>query len=244
MTGHSKRTIEYWIYRGFSLDQAKQEVSNIQKNNFYSKIDAISQGNNELKMGLISKKQKEASPICTEYWIKKGMSDEEALEHVKSVQVYRSSKSNKFKDRTHSKESIDKIRSTMKDHISKCGPKKWVKHFENYKDLRSKLEVECYNSICALYNNVKASVPINNYIADLIINDSLIVEIFGDYWHANPEIYESEELLKIGKVSDIWDKDKIKIDTYKQLGYKVLVIWEKDWIKDKEGQLKKINGYI
>jgi very-short-patch-repair endonuclease len=244
MTGHSKRTIEYWIYKGFSLDQAKQEVSSIQKGNFYSKIDSISQGNSDLKMELISKKQKEASPICKEYWIKKGMSDKEAVENVKIVQAYRSSKSNKFKDKQHSKESIDKIRSTMKDHISKYGPKKWIKHFENYKDLRSKLEVECYNTLCTLYSNIKASVPINNYIADLIINDNLIVEIFGDYWHANPEIYESEDVLKIGKASDIWNKDKIKIDTYKQLGYKVLIIWEKDWIKDKEAQLNKINSCI
>ena len=244
MTGHSSRTLEYWIYKGYSIDEAKIEVSKIQKGNFYSRIDSISEGDEELKKQLISRKQKEASPICIEYWLKKGLSNTEAIKAVKEIQSSRSSKSSRFKDKRHSRDSIDKIRATMKDHISKYDPKKWVKHLENYKDLRSKLEVECYNSIKALHNNVKASVRINNYIADLLINDNLIVEVFGDYWHANPSVYSSEEVLKIGKASDIWNKDRLKIDTYQQLGYKVLVIWEKDWIEDKQAQLEKINSYI
>lgn len=66
-----------------------------------------------------------------------------------------------------------------------------------------------------------------------IKNTNIIVEVNGDYWHANPKIYEADETINyvnVGyiPVSDIWDRDLEKKNNALDFGYKVLYIWECD----------------
>lgn len=57
-----------------------------------------------------------------------------------------------------------------------------------------------------------------------------IIEFNGDYWHANPKLYsESDTLFKSRKASSIWEKDRERISWLESVGYRVLVVWEKDW---------------
>jgi G:T-mismatch repair DNA endonuclease (very short patch repair protein) len=64
---------------------------------------------------------------------------------------------------------------------------------------------------------------------------NLLIEINGDYWHANPKIYKPDDLLhyRFANISakDIWQKDKKKIDLAKNNGYNIEVWWEKDLVK-------------
>ena len=244
MTGHSNRTIEYWVYRGFSLEDAKSKVKEVQRSFFLSRIDKQAKGDELLKKDLLSIKQKQASPICIEHWMKKGFSHEESIFQVSKIQSVRSSKSLKFTGKHHSKKSIDQIRANLKQHILNTDPKKWVKHFENYKDSRSKLEIDCFNQIKNLFENTECNISIDHYIADILINKKFIIEIFGDYWHANPAFYKEDEKIKPGIVKDIWKKDNEKINHYKNLGYEVLIIWENDWISNKEFELNRVKSYI
>jgi very-short-patch-repair endonuclease len=69
------------------------------------------------------------------------------------------------------------------------------------------------------------------YFYDLYITSSnLIIEIQGDYWHANPNRYSAEDLVHYKfadiKAQDIWDRDKVKQDFAISKGYKVVSIWE------------------
>lgn len=61
---------------------------------------------------------------------------------------------------------------------------------------------------------------------------NIIIEINGDYFHANPNIYKENDLIKrfgeYKKVKDIWDKDKDRNSNIEKLGYKVLVVWESE----------------
>ena len=70
-----------------------------------------------------------------------------------------------------------------------------------------------------------------NYDAH-IIGTNVLVEINGDYWHANPLIYNTGEYISYpgGKVlvDSIWDRDKFKKDLAESFGYKVISIWEND----------------
>jgi hypothetical protein len=75
------------------------------------------------------------------------------------------------------------------------------------------------------------------YLLDFYIKDLNIgIEFNGDIWHANPDIYESNDITfpfdTNLKVSDIWEKDKIKNDFLKTKLNKLIIIWEKDFKKD------------
>ena len=61
---------------------------------------------------------------------------------------------------------------------------------------------------------------------------NVILELNGDYWHANPEIYNANNhivLQDTGKmlVKDIWDYDQYKKNLAKKNGYDVIYLWEK-----------------
>lgn len=90
----------------------------------------------------------------------------------------------------------------------------------------------------------------NNYKKyDFKIGNTLI-ELNGEFWHANPEKYHDDDILSFpgGSViaKNIWEKDLIKKDIAEKNGYKLIVYWE-DYIKSKYGldkikeEIKKIN---
>ena len=67
------------------------------------------------------------------------------------------------------------------------------------------------------------------------------MEINGDYYHANPSIYESGTILRIHhndiKVDDIWADDVKKKRLAESKGYNVVYLWESDMKKMNDEQL-------
>jgi len=64
------------------------------------------------------------------------------------------------------------------------------------------------------------------YIPEL----NVAVEFNGDYWHANPDIYEADWFHPVKKqyARDIWKHDKERIEVIEQeFGMTVFVVWEK-----------------
>lgn len=69
--------------------------------------------------------------------------------------------------------------------------------------------------------------------------DRVILEVHGDYWHANPCHYEatdfvyfSEQVMRKLTANEIWQKDEERFDFYRKHGWNVCVVWEseiKDW---------------
>ena len=68
-----------------------------------------------------------------------------------------------------------------------------------------------------------------------------IIEYHGDYWHCNPikykENYYHSQQRKTAR--EIWDKDCIKKQSLINHNYELLVVWESDYKKDKEGTIEK-----
>ena len=72
---------------------------------------------------------------------------------------------------------------------------------------------------------------VKKYKCDFYIPDyNLIVEIDGDYWHANPSKYNAEDLIGPSKktAKSIWESDKTKTEEILNEGYKVLRYWASD----------------
>lgn len=76
---------------------------------------------------------------------------------------------------------------------------------------------------------------------DFKIGNNLI-ELNGEFWHANPKKYHSDDILSFpgGKViaKDIWNKDKIKKNIAINNGYNILYFWENEI--NNVNELKKI----
>lgn len=86
------------------------------------------------------------------------------------------------------------------------------------------------------------------YCLDLFFNDR-VIEFFGDYWHANPKIYEGTGLISMpgkGKipVKEIWEKDNKKINDLKTLGLSVMIVWEQDYKNDPQLVIDKCLGFL
>lgn len=70
-----------------------------------------------------------------------------------------------------------------------------------------------------------------NWVYDFVNHDSkLILEVNGDFWHANPEMYAEDWINPITKVTakEKWNYDEEKTQYAESKGYKVITIWEKN----------------
>ena len=65
-----------------------------------------------------------------------------------------------------------------------------------------------------------------------------IIEFYGDYYHANPKIYEKEKIIgskySCHKAEDIWKIDFDRVKLIKEKGFEVLIVWESDYKNNKE----------
>ena len=78
------------------------------------------------------------------------------------------------------------------------------------------------------------------YNFDFIFKNKKILEIQGDFWHANPNIYHlDDELLKNWYAEDVWKKDKRKKEKIESLGYTVLYLWESEINKMTDDDIKR-----
>lgn len=71
---------------------------------------------------------------------------------------------------------------------------------------------------------------------------NLIIECYGDYWHANPNLYEeTAQIFRNITAKDIWDRDRERSAFYCENGYNFVYFFQSD-MKD-ELILEKIKEY-
>lgn len=83
----------------------------------------------------------------------------------------------------------------------------------------------------------------STYFVDLVIKDvNIIIEYFGDYWHANPKKYKSDHLNKSKNktAAEIWSIDEKRVKDIEELGYTVIIIWEDDFDNNSEDIVRNI----
>lgn len=96
---------------------------------------------------------------------------------------------------------------------------------------RSFLEIELFEFVQSIYPDAEHSVRINRKEMDICIPElKLGIEFHGVYWHS--EI----------KVST--DHHKNKYNHFRELGYRLIQIWEDDWVHNKDVVKKFINNQL
>ncbi len=71
------------------------------------------------------------------------------------------------------------------------------------------------------------------------------IEINGDYWHCNPLIYKSTYINRKGKTAEeIWKRDNEKYNLAKEQKIELLIIWEYDWMHNKNIIQENIETFL
>ena len=107
----------------------------------------------------------------------------------------------------------------------------------------SKLEVRVSESLQKNGINYKWQFWIAGKVYDFRINHTkTLIEVNGDYWHASPRKYKSNDLINYPYEHDVlantvWKKDFEKRKLASKYGYNVLYIWEYDINRMDDDQL-------
>jgi hypothetical protein len=80
-----------------------------------------------------------------------------------------------------------------------------------------------------------------------IVHNNRCIEIYGDYWHCNPQKYVSNYYHQIieSTASDIWLRDQMKVQLItEKRKIPVLIIWESDIILDMKNTIERCVAWI
>lgn len=83
--------------------------------------------------------------------------------------------------------------------------------------------------------------------ADILIPGiGVVVELYGDYWHCNPKKFSSQFFHHVKKltVTQIWEDDRIRETQLRDAGYNVIVVWEDEWKRDRNGVLERVITFV
>lgn len=246
---HKKRshnTKEFWINKGFN-EQDSIEKSKEVMNMMHDKVWTKRRANPELYDNVNTTQLK--------YWIDKGYSEDES-EKLRAKRQITNTVDNyikkygdklgvtKFKER-NTKWS-EQIENKFKNgEFSKTSTNNYSKpELELFEVIIEKLDIiHCYSGV----DNNQYFLRDNNktYSYDFVFNNK-VIEFNGDYWHCNPETYESTYYHNHKKMTanEIWIADNIKIEAIKNRGYDVLIIWENNYKQNKEKVIQECIEFL
>jgi G:T-mismatch repair DNA endonuclease (very short patch repair protein) len=134
------------------------------------------------------------------------------------------------------KETKIKILETLVKHNNFFGGKKWertkpeliVEQF--LKNNNINYRAQCFKDFKSLING-----EYKWYIPDFVLDDyKIIIEVQGNFWHANPLIYKAEDFIprKNLLAKEIWKIDLEKKLFLESFNYTVLYLWETEILND------------
>jgi G:T-mismatch repair DNA endonuclease (very short patch repair protein) len=77
-----------------------------------------------------------------------------------------------------------------------------------------------------------------------ILGTNKLIEVNGDFWHANPIFYKENDIMICGSyrplAKEVWAKDARKKEFAVENGHQILTTWEYELKHNKEVELKRI----
>ena len=118
-------------------------------------------------------------------------------------------------------------------HLNGSGCSKCYSNF-------SKQQIQWLEYISKLYNlhiqhamnESEYKIPTTNLKADgFCKKTNTVYEFHGDFWHGNPKLYNSKDMNPVNKKSfgELYQQTIARESQIKELGYKLIVLWEYDW---------------
>lgn len=130
-------------------------------------------------------------------------------------------------------------------------------------DGSSKISIKLFDELTALYNkDISNRFRYTTHGSERIVFDNNLfkcylldfsfeydnvkfdIEFNGDYYHMNPKLYKSDDIRLDKKAEDIWSYDKQRREFIESQNYKVLTIWEDDYVHDHDNVIKECCNFI
>jgi len=223
-----------WKVRCNHLDKSEEDVQDIVKNQLKTWASTTQEKRKKHNVYSIDN--------TAEYWMKKsGLSYDEAIEK------------SKLHKREKSPFSVDHwIKKGFSEEAAKQQMRKYhvrggvAATKQQGSICVSNLERQIYDCLFADFPELQAQYSINDvFVYDICLPSvKKIIEVNGTYWHADPRVYNENDLVHDILVKRIWNRDKKKACYAKHAGYKVLVVWELDFCKSKEHSLKLLKEFL
>lgn len=162
-------------------------------------------------------------------------------------------------------EENNKLKSQSLDNfIRKYGPdgeKKYKEYIQKRPDFASKMANDFFDIIdksvdyksyydrkskefCVWNAELKSPTFFDYVIPEL----GICIEFNGDVFHGNPSKYSAKDCPnpydKSITAEEIWENDRIKQQGIKDRGYDVYIVWESEYLADKDKEIKRISSII
>jgi G:T-mismatch repair DNA endonuclease (very short patch repair protein) len=152
-----------------------------------------------------------------------------------SSKIYNSIHGNSFKGKAHSIKTRGILREKSKKWAAEH-PEHYVKMVESSLKkqslgFKSSIEKSTEEELKRRIIDYKYNKILHRkYQYDFIIGDEILLEVHGDYWHANPLIYGDEPgKRKLNNTQEFKvERDKLKRSFALKYGYKIFYLWEKE----------------
>ena len=199
------------------------------------------------------------------YWIKKGYSEEEAKQKVserqrtftleKCIEKYgeedgikryteRQTKWSAKVEEQYQQGLFSKIPHSQNSCIYSKFEKDIVDSIIESLDIDIN-DIYCYKTSQFRLENTNEDCKNKIFSYDLTIGNK-IIEFNGDFWHMNPDMYDSDYVHPYSNLSaeEKWEIDEIKLNCAFQNGYEVLTIWEQEYNENKEATIQKCVEFL
>lgn len=111
--------------------------------------------------------------------------------------------------------------------------------FNSMSNRLSKLHQRVREELNLEEKGFKSEQRVGRYLVDELNEETkTIIEVNGDYVHANPAIYSAGDIIRMPgnlyTAAEKWENDSVKLNSLRKMGYNVIVIWESDnYVKEK-----------
>jgi very-short-patch-repair endonuclease len=174
---------------------------------------------------------------------------------IETRQKIAASSVERWKDEEYKRQTSMKIKkSILENHQEIQRRKQWLtikmqdsvfreNNFKSSRNRLSKLHQRLRIKLDLERIGFVSEQRVGKYFADeLHLDKRVIVEIYGDYPHANPKKFDDNFIIKLaGQSFTAFDKrraDEMRISILKEMGYKVIVVWETDDITFKKKEIE------
>lgn len=253
----SHNSYMYWMKKGYDKDHAKMMAQQVVEN-----------------MQKVSREVREEDPekyaYCyntkIEYYLEKGMSEEQAEEALIERQTTFSLEKciDKYGDEEGTKVWLERQTKWIKTMDDKSDEekaeiyKRKILNSKSHSKVSMKLFDDIYDKIKDDFEKIYYGNLINEYfiydrdkkryfLYDFVVKDTKkCIEFNGWYWHCKPSLYEADfyNMNKKMYAKEIWEFDAYKNNLIEKNGFEVLVVWEDDFKNSPKEVIEKCINFL
>lgn len=203
-------------------------------------IDRYGEVDGHIKYDVWLSKSKDRCNTNISYWMKRGFTEQESKEIIKERQA--TSTLEKFILKYGSEEGTKKYLD-----VNKRKTKNW------FGNTVSRLETAFFDNLSKVtYINEKGRSCKLRFDERNIVCDYLdaehdrVIEINGDFWHMNPNLFEAHDINCVTNrvAKEVWESEENRNNILKSKGYEILIIWESELNADYDKCLELAKNFL